>query len=144
MFPNTDTLLGPVLSGLVAVAAQVTGIGTVYTDPPEGPPEDNSVLFPVKEWNLVDWTDGTVQVAFTIDVTHVFRRERFQDDMAQAQTFIAPWLFALTDLSNTDLNGAATLTDVGKGRFIQYSHAGQVYLALVHTVTVTTEFVLQR
>lgn len=143
-YSNTDTLLGPVLAGLANVAAQVQGIGTIYTEVPEQTPQDNSVMFPVKSWKVVDWTDGTAQIEWTIDVIHIFVMSRFQDDLSRAQTFIAPWLYALSSLTNTTLAGAAVVTEVQGGQFIQYVHSGQPYLALVSTVRVVTEYILPR
>jgi hypothetical protein len=139
-FVPTDALVGPIIQQLAGIAGQIQGVGRLYTTPPEGEPEDNSVLFPLKHWRILDDTNAKLKVELTFSILHLFRRNRMEDAYPRAQTFLTAWWNALADWSNLTLGGLAISTTIKDGGMGMVEWADQPYLALTHTITVLTEF----
>lgn len=139
MITPTDTLVGPVVDGLIGVTGQISGIGRTYREPPEGAPEDNSVIFPLTGFEVKDDTNGRLFVALTFEISHLFRRGRLNETVGRIIPFVPAWLDRLTAWPNQSLGGAAEEVSVKSGKIAGFTWASQQYLALSLTVTVLTE-----
>lgn len=139
-FTPSDTLIGPIVTQLAGIAGQIQGVGRTYTVPPEGEPEDNSVLFPLKRWRVIDDTNAKLKVELTFSILHLFRRDRMDDVMPRVQLVMTSWWNALADWSNLTLGGLAIDTTIKDGAIGTVEWAGQMYLSLTNTVVVLTEF----
>lgn len=138
-FSAVDDLVGPVVTQLAAVAQQVAGVGECYLQPPEGPPVDNSVIFPLKNWKSMR-AGGKQRMTLTFEVVHLFRRTRLQDAIQRAYTFIHPWELALSRWTNINLAGTAVAMNPIGGEIREYLWGNTPYTALVHEVEVVVEF----
>jgi hypothetical protein len=138
--PATDDWLGPVLSALGTLTQQIQGIDptTVFTELPELP--QAGVIFPIKNWEVLDDTNAKLKVRWTIDIQHLFTFSRLQDTMQQAQAYIPAWLKALSAWPNQDLGGIAITTTPKSGKLAEAVYGGNRFLALINTVQVTTEY----
>ena len=139
-FTPSDNLIGPIVSQLAGIASQIQGVGRTYTVPPEGEPEDNSVLFPLKRWRVIDSTNAKLKVELTFSILHLFRRDRMDDVMPRVQLVMTSWWNALADWQNLTLGGLAIDTTIKDGAIGTVEWAGQLYLSLTNTVVVLTEF----
>ena len=139
-FTPSDTLIGPIVTQLAGIAGQIQGVGRTYTVPPEGEPEDNSVLFPLKRWRVIDDTNAKLKVELTFSILHLFRRDRMDDVMPRVQLVMTSWWNALADWQNLTLGGLAIDTTIKDGAIGTVEWAGQMYLSLTNTVIVLTEF----
>lgn len=138
-FEPADTLVGPIIHELAAIIAdQIGGVGTIYELPPDGPPEDNSIQFPF-QMDVSDETVGKLRIDLSFDIHHNFRRTRFSEDYARAQTYVIPWVLALATWENQTLNGLAFSLKPGKVRVIQMVTSQTPYVSVVSRLVVSTE-----
>ena len=137
---TTDTYLGPIAAQLSTVAQQISGMGRIYTEPPEGPPESNSVMIALKTWTVVEETNAKIRVMLSFDIYHVFRRNRLADTLTAARSFVFPWLLALSAWSNQSLNGLSRTVSPKSGSLQSMTYAQQDYIAVYNSVMIDTEF----
>lgn len=137
-----DTIVGPIVEQLALVAQQINGIGTCYLQPPDGPPEDNSVLFPCKSWRFQNNTNGRLRAYLTFDIIHVFSRRLLDEALPDINTFIPAWWAVLGDWNNQTLNNTVRSFDLKEGQITTLKYGSDTYLALVHQVTVLTDFLV--
>lgn len=140
----SDTLVGPIVEQLALVAQQINGIGPeqCYIKPPDGPPEDNSVLFPCKAWAFSDMSNGRLRVRLTFDILHVFSRRMLDEALPDIQAYIPAWWAVLGDWNNQTLGGTVRSLDLKSGEITTLRYGGETLLALRHEVTVLTEFLV--
>lgn len=137
---QADTLVGPIVTQLGLVAKQIDGMGTTYEKIPDGPPEDNSVMFPCTHITVVSSTNGRLTLHLTFDCVHVFRRTRLQEALDRCYAALPAWLTVLGDRKNVTLGGTAQLMDVTDADVKAVKHANQQFLGVVTTITVRYEF----
>jgi hypothetical protein len=140
MVTPSDSVVGPIVAELAAIAQQIEGIGTCYTTAPDGAPEDNSVMLPCKSWSVESMTNGRLRLRLTFQVIHCFLRRQLSENLTDIQTYIPAWWTVLSDWNNQTLNGKAASLDITEGQIAEVVHAGVKFLGLIHTVTVLTEF----
>lgn len=138
-FTPSDSLVGPVVDGLITVASQIAGLTRHYREAPEGVPDDNSVLYPLKGFEVVDATNGKLTFKLKFQVIHNFRRRRLQDNLANIHMYIPAWMDALSAWANQPLGGLATEVSLTDGQIRESTWGGQSGLALVLDVEVLTE-----
>ena len=138
----TDSVVGPLVAQLALVAQQIQGIGICYLEPPEGPPEDNSVIFPCKSWEFVDSTNGRLRVYLTFDIMHLFSRRLLDEALPDIYKFTPAWWTVLGDWNNQTLGGLVRSMDVKAGEITTTKMAGEILLALTHRVRLLYEFPL--
>lgn len=141
-FTQTDALVSPIVAQLAAIAGQIQGVGRTYVVPPEGEPEDNSVLFPLKRWKILDSTNAKLKVELTFTIMHLFRRDRMEDVIPRAHLAMTAWWNALADWSNLTLGGLAIDTTIKDGSIGSVMWGDQIYLAVSNTLVVLTEFTI--
>ncbi len=139
--PN-DSLVTPIADALGVVAQQIQGIGTVYTDPPDRPLEDNSVLILLNEWEVLGDTNGKLKVNLVFEVAHCFRRTTLSYALTKAYAYVMPWFTVLTAWSNNELGGLAIDMSLltHRGTVKGFKWAGTDYIAVSNLVAVLTEF----
>lgn len=133
-----DTLIDPITQGLITVAQQIVGIGVCYPKAPEGPPEHNSVLFPVTDVKVDEQYYGRATLTLTYQIIHLFRRTRLQDVLPTMYPFVPAWITALAAEPNVTLDGLVQMIDMKKIELLPFSYADQLYLSLTSTVNVST------
>lgn len=139
-FTPSDNLVGPIIHQIALVAQQVQGVGRVYETPPEGEPEDNSVLIPLVDWKVIDSTNAKLKVELAFNIYHLFRRDRMEDAYPRAQLVMTAWWNAIADWVNLTLDGLAIDTNIKGGKIGTVTWGSLPYLALIHNITVLTEF----
>lgn len=137
-----DTIVGPIVDGLIVVGKQIDGIGRFYKEPPEGSPEDNSVVFPLTKFSVEGDTNGRMFLKLTFEISHLFRRARLNETYSRIIPFVPAWLDRLSAWPNQTLGGAAEEVSVESGRIDSLTWGSQQFLALTLTVTVLTEFAI--
>jgi hypothetical protein len=122
------------------IATQIPSIGHVYEKLPDRAPVDNEVLLPMTKAKIIDDTNGKLKVRFSITAQHLFRRTEMDSALTRAYTYVMPWLLMLSAWTNQTLGGlsiAIYMSDLGLSQVVQ---SGQVYVALICTFDVLTEF----
>ena len=136
-YPLTDDVVTPIIDELVLVAKQVEGVGQCFPQPPDGPPPDNSVLFPLRKFKPEDHTAGKMKVTLTFEILHLFSRTQLSQAITRAYKTLHPWWQALTAWPNATLNGKAYLTELtGEGEIKEVLWSNTPYLAVSHTFDV--------
>jgi hypothetical protein len=105
--PQSDTLVTPIVTELAALAQQIEGIGDIYIDTPDRAPADNSVLFPMRDFRILDEANGLYHVELVFEILHVFRRTNLSVAVKKAYAALPAWLHVLTAWTNQTLNGTA-------------------------------------
>lgn len=135
--PQQDTLVAPIIAQLMVVAGQIAGVGNLYAEVPDAPPEPGAVLFaPLTVSPKDDATNAKIVLEVNFEVLHLFRRARLQDTLAQISAAIPAWLTVLTAWPNQTLGGVAQNLNLTDMKILPYKHGNQDYLALVNLVTV--------
>lgn len=138
--PN-DTIISPVIAALAQIIKnQVAGVSTVYEQPPDGPPEDGSVLLPLANFKVLDDTNGRLKIQLTIATRHFIRRGSWSENVLAAYSYFVPYIQAFAQWSNQDLGGLAQEINLSNGGVTQYVQAGQVFCALLININVVLLF----
>jgi hypothetical protein len=140
-FTPSDSLVGPIVHQIALfIAAQIPSVGHVYEDLPDRAPDNNSVIIPLLHGRVLANTNGKLKVQLQFSLRHLFRRKNMPDNVAQAYTYVMPWLMLLSAWSNQNLNGLAIEVDASDITITQMSESGQPMVALVVNFYVVTEF----
>lgn len=131
---DLKTALGNIAS------SQITGITRVYTNEPDGPPEDNSVIVGSPQFKVIDETIGKVKVLLTFPLRYCVRRRGKGEDITEVESYFLPFILGFNAWSNQALDDDAFITSVTNGGVAQFVYAGQTMRALIVNVSVTTEF----
>lgn len=145
-----DTLVTPIVQQLAIVAQQIQGITSdnCFIEPPDQAVPDNSVLFPLREWQILDDTNGKFYVKMTFEVLHLFVRQDLSLQLPNLYALVPAWHTVLTAASNNSLGGLAItigLASVGgqagkPGTVRSIRWGGAEYLGISNTLFVLTEF----
>lgn len=139
VYQPDDTFAADLIHALATIVQnQVGGVGRIYEDPPEGPPEDNSVLFPY-QIAAENSTTGKLRLKFRFDITHVFRRVRFNDAYHRAQSYVLPWVMTLSSWTNQSLGGRTLGIFPGEVHVRQIMTEQMPYVAVISRVEVFKE-----
>lgn len=137
-----DSLVTPLAEALGTVAQQIQGVSLVYTTPPDGAPEDGSVLIVLREWEVEGDTNYKLRVNLVFEVLHLFLRNDLSQALANAYPYVPAWFTVLTAASNNELGGLAITVSLltHKGSVKGFEWAGDPYIAISNMVGVLTEF----
>jgi hypothetical protein len=140
-YTPSDTLIGAIVHQIALfISAQIPAVGHVYEDLPDRSPVDNSVIIPLIRGKVVPPPEGKFRIRLQFSLRHLFRRKNMPENIAQAYTFVVPWLKLLSAWKNQDLNGLAIEVDADELSVTQMSESGQPMVALVVNFFVVTEF----
>ncbi len=141
-FAPSDSLIGPIVNAIANnIRAQIPSIQYVYEKLPDRSPQDNSVIIPLVKGKVKEAeTEGKVSILLTFGIRHLFRRKEMPDNIAQAQSYLMPWLLMLTAWSNQQLGGLARVTNVTDVAIVHVAESGQPMVALAVNVDILTEF----
>jgi hypothetical protein len=142
MVAQSDSLITPITTQLIAVTNQIAGIGRSYPSVPDGAPEDNSVMYPCKHIDVVSGTNGRLDLHLTFDIIHCFRRNRLQESLTRCYTVMPAWLTVLGSYANIRLSNSVTMLDLKSVDIKEVTHGGQTLLAVISTVVVWKEFAI--
>lgn len=140
MATQSDTLIGPIITELKAIAQQITDIGAVYEQVPEAAPEDNSVMFACRHIDVVSGTNRKLDIFFDFDIIHSFRRTRLQADLARCYAAMPAWTTVLSTPTNVRMGSSATLEDLTGMDIEQIKHGGQTMIGVISHIRVRREF----
>lgn len=140
-FAPNDDFLGPIITQIASViSTNITGVGQVYTEEPDGAPENNSCLITFMKMKMVDDTNYKIKVRLTFELRHIVRRTRMKDSVKQARTYLFPYLQAFSAVENQTLNGLSILVEPVEQTIIQWIHSGEPRSACRTAIDVLTEF----
>lgn len=138
--PN-DSLFGPIVHAIAGIlTTNIPSIEYVWEKTPDRAPSDNQVLLPITRVKVLDDTNGKLKIRITISARHLFRRRELDAGIAQAYTYIMPWLFVLSAWPDQTLGGLAMSVSPSDLIVTKVIEAGQPYNALVVEFHVLTEF----
>lgn len=139
--PQTDDIIGPIVHQLaIALSTKVQGLGRMYEQVPDGPPENNSVIFPMTKFVFKQDTNGKVYVCFTFAIRYMIRRSKAVDDIANLYKAFSAFIYVLSSWPVQNLNGTSDTVTPIRGGITQFVMAGTPYMALVIETDVLTEF----
>lgn len=138
---SPDTTLGDIKHqiGLIA-SGQITGVGRIYEQEPDTPPEDGSVIVAMRKFKVESDTNGKLKLRITFGLFYCKRRKRTTQDMPAVEQYLMPFLSAYSAWGNQTLNNDAELVGVSDGGVVQQPIAGEIYRCLVVNVDVLTEY----
>ena len=140
-YTPSDNFIGPIVNEIATIIENnITGIDRIYQTIPDGPPEDNSVLIPLTQFEVLDETSGKAGARLTFGIRHMIRRKDMGEALTACYSYIMPYFLTFSAWSNQSLNGKARLLTIEKGGVTQFIEAGQVFLALIINLQVFTEF----
>lgn len=141
LYTPSDILVGPIVQQIATIIEnQIAGVDRVYVNIPDGPPEDNSVIIPLTNFEILDETNGRLSVRLTFGMRHLIRRKSMDEAITNCYSYIMPYFQCFSAWVNQDLGGLARLMTIKNGGVTQFIEAGQVFLALIINLQVLTEF----
>jgi hypothetical protein len=142
MATQSDTLIGPIITQLTAIAQQITDIGTIYAELPEAAPEDNSVMFACRHIDVNSATNGKLDLHFDFDIIHSFRRTRLQNDLARCYAAMPAWADVLSQRANVRMGSSATIEDLHGMDIEQIKWGNQTMIGVVSHIRVRYQFTI--
>lgn len=143
----TDDIVGPIVHQLALVlSSQITGIGRMYEEVPDGPPENNSVLFPLTSFKFEGDTNGKEYVRLQFGIRYMVRRSNFATNLQACYKMFSAMSRVLAAWYNQPLYDSSTGTQYAiqvtpkSGGFTQFVDSGMPYVALILNTEVLTEF----
>jgi hypothetical protein len=138
---QTDDIITPIITQLASFLTQyVPGIGRMYLQPPDGPPENNSVIFPMTQFSFRHDTNGKQYVDLTFAIRYMIRRSKATDDIQTLYKIFSAFIYVLSSWPIQQLNGQAEEVTPLNGLVSQFVFAGQPYMSLTINTKVCTEF----
>ena len=142
-YTPSDTLVTPVATALAAILTGEIGVTRVYTEMPDGPPENNSAVIPPPSFKLIDDTNGKLRIKLTFPIKHLIRRAKLADSLNAAQQYYLPYLQAFSAWHNQQLyNGSVPLSrevTPTTGGIVQLVESGQVFIAMTVNIDVVVD-----
>lgn len=143
MYTPSDSLLGPIIHAVAElIRNNIAGVSVVYEQPPDGPPEDGSVVLPLASYKIVDDTNGRLTIDFVIAVKHFVVRGSYPENVMAAYSYMVPYFQVFASWANANLGGLVQDMTPTNGGVTQLVQAGQVFVALLTNVTIRTEFLI--
>lgn len=141
--PNTDDVIAPITHQLAAILTNQLGIGRVYEQAPDGPPEDQSIVIPPPTFKLMSDTNGKLALRLTFAIRYLVRRKRLADSISAAQLYLIPLIQAFSAWANQGLyDGTRNLArevNAASGGVVQLVESGQAFIAAVCNVDVLVD-----
>lgn len=142
-YDPSDNLISPIATQLAAILTQQIGVVRVYTEAPDGPPENNSAVIPPPSFKVLDDTNGKLRLKLSFAIKHLIRRAKMSESLTAAQHYYLPYLQAFSAWKNQGLydgtkNLAREVTPISGG-LVQMVEAGQVFIAFTCNVDVTVD-----
>jgi hypothetical protein len=141
LYSPDSTLIEQIITALANIARnQISGISYVYEQPPDGPPDDMSVLIPLNSYKILDDTNGKLYISMIFGIRLMIRRGVFSENIMTAYSYVRPFLQAYAAWGNQTLGGLSTSVCPKSGGVTQMIEAGQPFAALITNVEVLTEY----
>lgn len=142
-YPPSDDLISPIATQLAAILTEQIGVSRVYTEAPDGPPENNSAVIPPPSFKVIDDTNGKLRLKLSFPIRHMIRRAKMSDSLIAAQQYYLPYLQAFSAWKNQHLydgtqNRAREISPTAGG-LVQIVESGQVYIAFTCNVDVVVD-----
>lgn len=137
-----DDIIGPVVAHLASnISTQIDGLGRMYPEVPDGPPESNSVIFPCTGFKFgSENTNGKMSVTLKISVRYMVRRTKFADNVQQCYLMFSPFAKVLSSIPNQTLSGDSITVTPKDGGVSILGESMQPFVALIINTEVLTEF----
>lgn len=135
------TLIQQIVTALADIARnQIGGLSYVYEEPPDGPPDDMSVLLPLNSYKVLADTNAKLYLSMIFGVRLMIRRGVFSENIITAYSYIRPFLQAYASWGNQTLGGLTQGISPKSGGVTQMVEAAQTYVAVITNVEVLTEY----
>ena len=141
----TDDIITPIIAQLSNVlTTQIgSGIGRTYIEAPDGPPEHQSVIFPMVKFDIKDDTNGKLYIKLYFNIRYILRRSKLPDDIAQCYLMFSSFIRVLSSWPNQGLTynsagNSITVTPTG-GQITQFAIAATPFISLQVNTEVLTE-----
>jgi hypothetical protein len=139
MATQSDTIIGPVVTELITIAQQITGIGQCYDKVPETAPTDNSVMFACRHVDVASSTNRRVDLNMDFDIIHAFRRVNLVQDLDKCYKAMPAWVSVLSTPANVRMNGVAQIEDLNGIDIQEIKHGGQPMIGVICHVRIRRE-----
>lgn len=136
----TDDIIAPIIDELASALSVIEGLGRMYKEPPDGPPEDNSVIFPLSGFKFEGDTAGKMYVRLTFSIRYMVRRSKFTDNLKSCYKMFSSFSRVLSAWSTQSLNDTAIEVSPMSGSISQIYQAGQTLVCMTLNTEVLTEF----
>jgi hypothetical protein len=141
MYCPDATLIQQVITALADIARQqLSGISYVYEQPPDGPPDDMSVLIPLNSYKVLGDTNAKLYISMVFGIRLMLRRGVFSENITTAYSYVRPFLQAYSAWGNQTLGGLAQGVAPKSGGVSQMIEAGQPFVAMIINVEVLLEY----
>ena len=135
------TLIQQIITALADIARnQISGISYVYEQPPDGPPDDMSVLIPLNSYKILGDTNAKLYLSMIFGIRLMIRRGVFSENVITAYSYVRPFLQAYASWGNQTLGGLAQGISPKSGGVTQMVEAAQTYVVTITNVEVLTEY----
>jgi hypothetical protein len=137
----TDDIIGPIIHemGLI-LNQQISTNPRIYEEPPDKPPETNSIQLPVDGFRIEGDTNGKEYVRITFNLMYVVRRTNFPENLLACYQMFSAIVRVLSSHANQDLNDTSISVTPKNGIFVQFTTAGLPVVALILKTEVLTEY----
>jgi hypothetical protein len=136
----TDDIIGPIVQALAHELSSIVGLGRLYLEVPDGPPENNSVVFPLRSFKFEGDTNGKMYVRLTFSIRYMVRRSKFADNIKQCYLMFSAFSKVLSSIPNQTLEGESIVVTPKDGSISIMGEAMQPFVCLVLNTEVLTEF----
>lgn len=138
-FAPTDDLVGPIANQIASlIGTQIPSIAHVYTELPDRPPADNSVMLAFARGRLLHEYSGKAQWELTYTAMHVFVRRGMSATLQTAYQYVTPWINFLASWPNQRLGGLSEEVSATQLTILQRVESGQPMVVLAVNFNVTT------
>ncbi len=140
---TNDQFIGPILAQLkVIINAQITPPPSViYTLPPDGQPENNSVVITAPTFEDCGTTEGLRELRFHFNVIHFTDCSmRLGDDIQNSYNWLWAYLNVFDAWANQPLSGNAREVTLTKGRITKLPWGATSFIVLFMNLDVITEY----
>jgi hypothetical protein len=149
-FTPTDDLIGPIITQLAqCIQTQITPApSVVYTMPPDGQPENNSVALGMAEWKVEEGdlsTNGILSLCLTFNVWHFFQSRILAENIQNTYNWLHAYLNVFSAWGNQYLQDSQGVVHARavcpkKGGTTKASFSGIPFTVLYMQIEVITDF----
>ena len=124
----------------IAVANLAWDANLVFSDEPDEPPPDGSILILLRQFDVLANTNGKLRLKLTFGILYLLDPTVNRNTRATLNSYVLPFMLAYEDWANQNLNGDYYEINVEKGGVGRLTYSNQAYDALTTFVSVDTEF----
>jgi hypothetical protein len=142
IFTANDTVISPIVENLATIIEnQISPApSTVYRQPPDRAPEDNTTTIILAQYKILDSTNWKLEARLIFNIQHWFRPlPHFSDALLKCYSYLMPYLLAFQDQTNQE-NANWRIVEAVQGGIKTEGVAAEARVGLTTNVSVLTEF----